>query len=136
MNVFWGIFMTSFLLVFLVLIMQLIFFKVVPKGTVPFYTENHLAVILNISILDFNLVSSLTYFKPTNVDEANILLSKMNTAKFEKLSPISSLPYLYKFIEKVIAIYLVEHMRQNGIMGKFQSAYKAHHSTETALLRV
>ena len=31
---------------------------------------------------------------------------------------------------------LVEHMRQNTIRGKFQSAYKAHHSTETALLRV
>ena len=27
-------------------------------------------------------------------------------------------------------------MRQNAIMEKFQSAYKAHHSTETALLRV
>ena len=27
-------------------------------------------------------------------------------------------------------------MRQNTIMEKFQSAYKAHHSTETALLRV
>ena len=31
---------------------------------------------------------------------------------------------------------LVEHMRQNTIMEKFQSAYKAYHSTETALLRV
>ena len=41
-----------------------------------------------------------------------------------------------KLIEKVIAIRLVEHMRQNTIMEKFQSAYKAHHSTETALLRV
>ena len=41
-----------------------------------------------------------------------------------------------KLIEKVIAIRLVEHMTQNTIMEKFQSAYKAHHSTETALLRV
>ena len=39
-------------------------------------------------------------------------------------------------IEKVIAMHLVEHMRQNAMMEKFQSAYKAHHSTETALLRV
>ena len=50
--------------------------------------------------------------------------------------PVSNLPYLSKLIEKVIAIRLVEHMRQNTIMERFQSAYKAHHSTETALLRV
>ena len=41
-----------------------------------------------------------------------------------------------KLIEKVIAIRLVEHMTQNTIMEKYQSAYKAHQSTETALLRV
>ena len=29
-------------------------------------------------ILDLNLVSSLTYFKHTTVDEVNVLLSKMN----------------------------------------------------------
>ena len=50
--------------------------------------------------------------------------------------PVSNLSYLSKLIEKVIAIRLVEHMRRNAIMEKFQSAYKAHHSTETALLRV
>ena len=50
--------------------------------------------------------------------------------------PVSNLPYLSKLIEKVIAIRLVEHMRQNAIMEKNQSAYKAHHSTETSLLRV
>ena len=50
--------------------------------------------------------------------------------------PVSNLPYLSKLIKKVIAMRLVEHMRQNTIMEKFQSAYKAHHCTETALLRV
>ena len=50
--------------------------------------------------------------------------------------PVSTLPYLSKLIEKVIAIRLVEHITQNTIMEKIQSAYKAHHSTETALLRV
>ena len=50
--------------------------------------------------------------------------------------PVSNLPYLSTLIEKVLTISLVEHMIQNAIMEKFQSAYKAHHSTETALLRV
>ena len=49
---------------------------------------------------------------------------------------LSNLPYLSKLIDKGIAIRLVEHIRQNTIMEKFQSAYKAHHSTETALLGV
>ena len=47
--------------------------------------------------------------------------------------PVSNLPYQSKLIEKAIAICLVE---QNAITEKFQSAYKAHHGTETALLRV
>ena len=49
--------------------------------------------------------------------------------------PISNLPFLSKLIEKVIAERLVGHMHDNGIVEKFQSAYKANHSTETALLR-
>ena len=49
---------------------------------------------------------------------------------------VSNLPYLSKLIEKVIAIRLVEHMGQNASMEKNLSAYKAHHSTDTALLRV
>ena len=50
--------------------------------------------------------------------------------------PISNLPFLSKLIEKVIAKRLVSHMQDNGMVEKFQSAYKANHSRETALLRV
>ena len=50
--------------------------------------------------------------------------------------PISNLPFLSKLIKKVIAEQLVSHMQDNGMVEKFQSAYKANHSTETALLRV
>ena len=41
-----------------------------------------------------------------------------------------------KLIEKVIARRLFAHLQDNGIMEKLQSAYKAKHSTETALLIV
>ena len=142
-------------------------------------------------IFYLNLVSSLTYFKHTTVDEVNVLLSKMNkttcmfdpfptrlllnfsllfidvivciinlavsTASFpsafksgvvkplfkkttldcdilKNFRPVSNLSYLSKLIEKVISIRLVEHMRQNAIMEKFMSAYKVHHTTDTALL--
>ena len=49
--------------------------------------------------------------------------------------PISNLP-LSELIEKVIAERLVSHMQDNGFVEKFQSVYKANHSTETALLRI
>ena len=46
------------------------------------------------------------------------------------VSPIFPAPLL------LIAERLVSHMQDNGIVEKYQSAYKANHSTETALLRV
>ena len=58
------------------------------------------------------------------------------SAVVKPLSPVYNLPYLSTLIEKVIAIRLIEHRRQNAIMEKFQSTNKAHPSTETALLRV
>ena len=55
---------------------------------------------------------------------------------FKNFYPISNLTFLSKLIEKVIAERLVSHIQDNGMVEKFQSAYKANHSTETALLRV
>ena len=66
-------------------------------------------------------------------------LIKKSTLDCEVLKncrPISNLPFLSKLTEKVIAQRLVSHMQDTSVVQKFQSAYKAHHSTETALLRV
>ena len=60
----------------------------------------------------------------------------LNSEILKKIRPVSNLPFLSKLIEKVIARRLFAHLQDNGIMEKFQSAYKAKHSTETALLRV
>ena len=50
--------------------------------------------------------------------------------------PVSNLPYLSKVIEKAAASQLQDHLAENNIDEKFQSAYKRLHSTETATLRV
>ena len=50
--------------------------------------------------------------------------------------PISNLPFLSKVMEKVIAKQLVSYMNANGLNDPLQSAYKAGHSTETALLKI
>ena len=49
--------------------------------------------------------------------------------------PISNLPFLSKILEKVVSKTLNKH-RCDNLNVKHQSAYRQHHSTETALLKV
>ena len=50
--------------------------------------------------------------------------------------PVSNRSFLSKVFEKVISIRILGHMLDNNIVDSFQSAYRAGHSFETALLRV
>ena len=56
--------------------------------------------------------------------------------QFKNFRPISNLTFVSKSTEKAVAFQLKEHLHQNNLNELFQSAYKKHHSTETALLRV
>ena len=50
--------------------------------------------------------------------------------------PISQLPIMSKIMERHVAEQLQHHMNDNNINMVFQSAYRANHSTETALIRI
>ena len=50
--------------------------------------------------------------------------------------PVSNLSFLSKVIEKVISFRILGHILDNNIVDSFQSAYRAGHICETALLRV
>ena len=50
--------------------------------------------------------------------------------------PVANLSFISKIIEKPIATQIHDHLINNDIVDNFQSAYKAGHSCETALLRV
>ncbi len=43
--------------------------------------------------------------------------------------PVSNLPYLSKLIERAVAGQLVDHLKINGLMDVYQSAYKMFNST-------
>ncbi len=50
--------------------------------------------------------------------------------------PVSNLPYLSKIIERVVATQLQGYLTENSLLEPLQSAYREHHSTETALTYV
>lgn len=50
--------------------------------------------------------------------------------------PVSNLSFLSKLLEKVILDQLNRHLLAHNLLQPFQSAYRKHHSTETALLHI
>jgi hypothetical protein len=50
--------------------------------------------------------------------------------------PVSNLSFLSKLLERVVARQLIAYLEQRSLLVPVQSAYRANHSTETALLKV
>jgi len=50
--------------------------------------------------------------------------------------PISQLSFVSKLVECAVAVRLINHCDQNGLLPARQLAYRRHHSTETAVLIV
>ena len=52
---------------------------------------------------------------------------------FKNYRPVSNLNFISKILEWVVAVQLQTHLDEAGLMTAFQSAYRKHHSTESAL---
>jgi len=59
-----------------------------------------------------------------------------NVEAFENFRPISNLKFLSKLIEKAVYLQLNKYLNDNCLHEPLQSAYKAFHSTETALVTI
>ena len=68
----------------------------------------------------------------------NPLIKKasLDPNNYKNYRPVSNIPYLSKVIEKIVSHRLLSYLSKNNLLEEYQSAYKAHHSTETALLEV
>ena len=55
---------------------------------------------------------------------------------FANYRPISNLSFLSKTLERIVAFRNEEYLTTNALFAKMESAYRKHHNTETALLRV
>jgi hypothetical protein len=92
----------------------------------------HITRIINLSLS--------TGVVPTSYKVARVIPTlKKTTLDQNQLSnyrPVSNLPFISKVLEKVVAARLTSHLIANNLIESNQSAYKPHHSTETALLRM
>ena len=55
---------------------------------------------------------------------------------FKNYRPVSNLHYISKLIEKVVADQIDLHLENNDMLDPYQSVYRKHHSTETAMLNI
>ena len=77
---------------------------------------------------------------PTKFKEAtlNLIIKKasLDHELYSSYRPISNLRFVSKATEKIVASRLDTHLKDGDLYQLFQSAYRAAHSTETALTRV
>ena len=87
--------------------------------------------IINVSLLSGEFYKNLNvvHFKP-------LMKKKGLDLIFKSFCPVNNLSYVSKLVERFAADQLFEHVMQTGLSEKFQSAYKASYSTETALTHV
>ena len=93
----------------------------------PFVTE-----IVNASLRQGRLLTSQKHAVVTP------LLKKpgLDTADMANFRPVSNLTYMSKVVERAVSAQLNEYLKDNGLLPRFQSAYRKQHLTETAMLKV
>lgn len=90
-----------------------------------------------VSVFNSSLSSGAfpTYYKDAYVTP-RLKKPTLPPCELSSYRPISNLSFLSKLLERVVSIQLTEFLSSAGLLPVHQSAYRKHHSTETALLKV
>ena len=60
----------------------------------------------------------------------------MDSADAKSYRPISNLSVISKLLKRLVAKQLVSYLKNNNLLPYLQSAYRSHHSTKIAVLKV
>ena len=97
--------------------------------------ETHLPVVLNNSNSSLETGTFPEHFKVADVTPT-LKKPGLDEHVLSDYRPVSNLSFLSKLPERVAVDRLSSHVEQHSLGETFQSVYKQHHSTETALVRV
>eukprot|EP00064_Thunnus_orientalis_P004581 superscaffoldBa00000419_g4593 len=92
---------------------------------------------LMVDIISLSMESGYvpTCFKTASVTPA-LKKHGLDPDVYDNFRPISNPPFFSKLQERVVADQLHQHMSNNMLFETLQSAYRKHHSTEIALIKI